>query len=90
MVTRTDLNPVPVHSPWFHVGMDFVGPIHPTSSAGNRYILTVSDYFTKWVEAVPLPSKCAAGVSKALFKVSVRILTSHSHSILSDVFVKHF
>ncbi len=32
LVTSTNLNPVPVHSPWFHVGMDFVGPIHPTSS----------------------------------------------------------
>ena len=31
------------------VAIDFVGPISPTSTNGNRFILTVSDYFTKWV-----------------------------------------
>ena len=41
----------------------------PTSSSGNRYILTVSDYFTKWAEAIALPSKHAQGVAEALFKV---------------------
>ena len=41
LVTPTVLHPVPVHSPWYHVGIDFVGPIHPTTTNGNRYILTV-------------------------------------------------
>ena len=47
----------------------FVGLITPTSSSGNRYILTVNDYFTKWAEAVALPSKHAQGVAEAHFKV---------------------
>ena len=51
------LHPVPVHAPWHHVGIDFIGPIHPTSKRGNKFVLTISDYFTKWVEAIPLPSK---------------------------------
>ncbi len=51
------------------MGIDFVGPITPISTAGNRYILTLSDYFTKFVEAVPLPDKTASGVATALFKV---------------------
>ena len=38
--------------------------------SGNLYILTVSDYFSKCVEAVPLPSKHAVRVAHALFKVS--------------------
>ena len=67
--TTPELHPVPVKSPWYHIGIDFVGPITPTSSSGNRYILTVSDYFTKWTEAVALPSKHAQGVAEALFKV---------------------
>ena len=46
-----------------------MGPILESKS-GNLYILTVSDYFSKWVEAVPLPSKHAVGVAHALFKVS--------------------
>ncbi len=64
-----ELHPIPVKSPWFHVGIDFIGPINPTSIAGNRYILTVSDYFTKFVDAVPLADKSARGVVKSLSKV---------------------
>ena len=64
--TTPELHPVPVK---YRIGIDFVGPITPTSSSGNRYILTVSDYFTKWAEAVALPSKHAQGVAETLFKV---------------------
>lgn len=65
-----ELHPVPVVSPWYHIGIDFIGPISPPSHQGNSYILTISDYFTKFVEAVPLPNKLASGVAAALFKVS--------------------
>ena len=34
--------------------MDIIGEIVPHSSKQHRYILTTTDYFTKWVEAVPL------------------------------------
>ena len=50
------LHPVPEHSPWHHIGIDFIGPISPTSRSGNHYILTISDYFTKWVSTFPLPT----------------------------------
>lgn len=56
-------------SPWFHVGIDFIGPINPTSIQGNRYILTVSDYFSKFTHAVALPDKSAFGVVRTLHKV---------------------
>ena len=59
---RPELNPIPVKSPWFHLGIDFIGPISPPSSAGNRCILTVSDYFTKFAWAHALPRKEAVGV----------------------------
>ena len=35
------------------VQMDILGPF-PISSLGNKYLLVVTDYFTKWVEAFPL------------------------------------
>ena len=34
--------------------MDFIGPINPPSSTGQVFILTVTDYFKKWAEVVPL------------------------------------
>nr|KYP67047.1 Pol polyprotein [Cajanus cajan] len=34
--------------------MDLIGQIHPPSSKNHKYILVAIDYFTKWVEAIPL------------------------------------
>ena len=33
-ISTPELFPVPVHSPWHHVGIDFVGPISPTLVPG--------------------------------------------------------
>ena len=46
------LNPVPVKTPWQMIGIDFVGPVSPIAEDGSRFILTITDYFTKWSEAV--------------------------------------
>ena len=46
-----------------------MGPVTPESIHENKYILTLSDYFTKWVEAIPLPTKEAPGVAKSLLRV---------------------
>lgn len=45
------------------VGMDFFGPL-PETSNGHKYILTLTDCATKWVECYPLKEKsgvCVAG-----------------------------
>ena len=55
----------------YRVGIDLVGPL-PETSAGNKYIITLSDYFSKWPEAAPLPSKSAEGVAKFLFDTFCR------------------
>ena len=45
---RPELHPISVKTPWYHLGIDFVGPISPSSPTGKQYILTISDYCTKW------------------------------------------
>ena len=37
--------------------IDFVGPLNPASTKGNKFILTISDYFSKYFDAVPPPEK---------------------------------
>ena len=83
--TMPELHPIPVKSTWYHIGIDFVGPITPPSCNGNRYILTLSDYFSKWVEAVALPSKCAQGVAESLFKVRLVNVIVYGCAVLHAV-----
>jgi hypothetical protein len=47
------LKPVVASGPFQQWGLDFVGEIHPASSGQHRWILTATDYFTKWIEAIP-------------------------------------
>ena len=47
------LKPFEVSAPFQQWGLDFIGGIHPTSSAQHKWILTATDYFTKWIEAIP-------------------------------------
>ena len=35
-------------------GIDVIGPINPSSTKGHRFILAITDYFSKWAEAIPL------------------------------------
>eukprot|EP00253_Pinus_taeda_P032933 PITA_32933 len=34
-------------------GLDFIGEVNPHSSGQYRWILVATDYFTKWIEAIP-------------------------------------
>ena len=63
-IARPELHPIPVKSTWHHIGVDFVGPLSPPSS-GNRYILTLTDYFSKFACVRALHSM-EAGVVNAL------------------------
>ena len=53
-------------TPWlFHTwGLDLIGPINPPSN-GYIWILAATEYYTKWVEAIPL--KKATGTAIANF-----------------------
>ena len=63
------------------IGINFVGPLTTTSS-GNRYILTVTDLYSKWPEAYALLNKVDATVAKCM----VSILSTYAipQVVLSD------
>ena len=56
--THQLLHPIPVHSPFYQIGIDFVGPL-PKTSNGNKYIIVAMDYLTKWPEAKAVPRATA-------------------------------
>ena len=55
------------------VGIDLIGPL-PQTARGNRYIVTLMDYFSKWPEAEPLPDKSAKSVALFLYKMMCRYI----------------
>nr|GFA54618.1 reverse transcriptase domain-containing protein [Tanacetum cinerariifolium] len=61
-------------------GIDFIGPF--PSSKGNKYILVVVDYLSKWVEAKALPTNDARVVVKFLKSLFSRFGTPKA--IISD------
>ncbi|XP_062103524.1 uncharacterized protein LOC133814600 [Humulus lupulus] len=61
--------PQPLHPsilswPFETWGMDVIGPVTPPSSKIHKYILAVTDYFSKWAEAVPLKEVRVEDVAK--------------------------
>ncbi|XP_071144097.1 uncharacterized protein [Mytilus edulis] len=55
---RAPLGKMPVGGPLDRLATDLLGPL-PLTPRNNRYILTVTDYFTKWVEVFPVPDQTA-------------------------------
>ena len=51
--------------------IDLAGPL-PCSDKGNKYIIVVTDYFTKWPEACASPTKEAIYVANFLFDLFLR------------------
>ena len=63
---RGPMVPSRVGFPMERVALDILGPL-PTSKRGNKYILVITDYFTRWAEALSLPNQEAVTVAQALF-----------------------
>jgi transposase InsO family protein len=77
------LQPLPVTAgPWERVGVDLMGPLPPTKQ-GNTYIVVFTDYFTRWVEAVPLPNKASKTVATA-FVQEILCRYGSCNELLSD------
>ena len=62
---RAPLGTVTAGYPTQVMAVDLVGPL-PQSPNGNSYILVVGDYFTRWMEALPIPNQEATTVASKL------------------------
>ena len=56
------MNPIIKPWPFRGWGMDMIGQINPSSSKGHQWVLSATDYFTKWVEAVAMRSVASRDV----------------------------
>ena len=54
-----------VGAPLERVALDVLGPL-PTTERGNKYILVIADYFTKWTESYSIPDQEAVTVATKL------------------------
>ena len=64
---RAPLKQYPVGVPFKRVGIDILSPL-PESKRGNKYIVVIGDYFTKWVEAFGVPDMEAETVARILME----------------------
>ncbi|MCG8078588.1 MAG: DDE-type integrase/transposase/recombinase, partial [Candidatus Thiodiazotropha taylori] len=81
-----------VGCPMERIGLDICGP-YPVSNKGHRYLLVVSCYFTKWVDAIPLKTQEAKYVASKLvnrfisiFGVPLQLHTDLGSNFESKVF----
>ena len=82
-VPSVPLRKMPViDTPLERVAVDVVGPIFPPTERGNKYILTIMDYATRYPEAVPLKDIQAETVAEALVNMFTRV--GVPKEILSD------
>ncbi|XP_026218743.1 THAP domain-containing protein [Anabas testudineus] len=83
-------NVIEVGEPWQWLGLDVRGPL-PQTANEHKYILTVTDYYSKWVEAVPMQSCLPPHVAKhivdiiAHFGYPLRILSRLPHDIVHKI-----
>jgi hypothetical protein len=76
-------------------GMDMIGKINPPSSKGHQYILAIMDYFTKWVEVIPIKTVTSKDVINFIkehvihrFGIPQTITTDGGSVIISEEFRK--
>ena len=76
----------PVVSPWpfSQWAFDLIGAISPPSSDGHKFIIIATEYFTKWVDAVPLTFTTGKQISRFIlnyiicrYGVPLSIISDH-------------
>jgi hypothetical protein len=72
-----------IENPFDRVAIDLIGPINPPSDRGNRFILTLVDYATRYPEAIALKNIDSETVAEALVDMFSRV--GVPSEILSDM-----
>ena len=81
---RVPLQQMPViETPFKRVAVDLIGPIHPPSKEGHRYVFTLVDYATRYPEAIALKSITTEAVAEALVTIYSRV--GLPEEVLSDM-----
>ena len=62
---RAPLRTYSVGAPLERVVLDILGPL-PDLDRGNKYVLIIGDYFSKWTEAYAIPNQEATTVARVL------------------------
>jgi len=71
---KVSLGNVPlIDTPFKRIAVDIVGPIFPVSDRGNRYLLTLVDYATRYPEAVALKNVETKTLAEALVSIFARV-----------------
>ena len=63
--SRSPLGSISASYPTQIMAVDLVGPL-PESDSGNVYIMVVGDYFSCWMEVIPVPNQEARTVAEKL------------------------
>ena len=73
-VSSLPLGKMPIiETPFMRVAVDIIGPIHPPSDDGHRFVLTLVDYATRYPEAVALKKIDTETVAEALVEIYCRV-----------------
>ena len=70
--------------------MDLIGPFNETVR-GNKYVMTITDLFTKWIVAKPISDKKASSVAEVLMETIFtfgppnRIISDQGREFVNEV-----
>ena len=88
------LRPIVVNGPFQQWGLDFIGEINPSSSGQHKWILVATDYFTKWIEAVPTRNATHQVIMRILYEnifsrfgCPVRLVTDNAPALKDGALV---
>ena len=98
LTAAPELHPIQTDGAWDVVGIDLMGPYAETT-AGNKYIFTATDLFTKFVFARPVKRKSAGDVASVIVEMFYaygrprRVITDRGGEFvneMNDVILKAF